>query len=76
MHEPDIAREARSAGHDEHDIPGMEPWLGVLLAAFVPTLALFFTPDSFRIPLYVVITIVLAASVVMLIRREIARGRR
>ena len=68
--------EGQDAGNHEREIPGMEPWLGVLLVAFVPTLALFVTPDWFRIPLYVVIGLVLLASVVMLIRREMSRGRR
>jgi hypothetical protein len=54
----------------------MEPWLGVLVASFVPTLALFFVPESFRYPLYIVISLLLLASIVMLVRREIERGRK
>jgi hypothetical protein len=72
----DIERRGAVRATREHDIPKTEPWLVVLMASFVPTVMLFFLPDSFRIPLYLVIGVTLLVSVVMLVRREIERGRR
>lgn len=72
----DIERAGTDSAMQEHDIPRMEPWLVVLMASFLPTLMLFFLPDQFRIPLYFVIGLTLLVSVVMLVRREIERGRR
>jgi len=76
MHSTDTERVADGRATIEDDIPKMEPWLGVLMASFVPTLALFFVPESFRYPLYIVISLLLLASIVMLVRREIQRGRK
>jgi hypothetical protein len=76
MHSTDTERAADGRATLEDDIPKMEPWLGVLIASFVPTIALFFLPDSFRYPLFIVSSLLLLASVVMLVRREIKRPRR
>ena len=76
MHATDTERAADGRATIEDDIPKMEPWLGVLIASFVPTLALFFLPDSFRYPLFIVSSLLLLVSVVMLVRREIKRPRR
>jgi hypothetical protein len=57
----------------EHDIPRNEPWLGVLMASFVPTLALFVIPDGLRIVAYVLIALLLLTSIAMLVRNEITR---
>jgi hypothetical protein len=72
----DIERRETVRATQEHDIPKIEPWLVVLMASFVPTIMLIFLPDSFRFPLYLVIGVTLLVSVVMLVRREIERGRR
>jgi hypothetical protein len=62
----------------EHDAPGFEPWLGILLAAFVPAIVAIYVP-GLRTALFSLTGVLLVVGLVALVREErrrMARERR
>jgi hypothetical protein len=55
--------------------PGFEPWLGILLSAFVPALIALYAP-GLRTPLFALTGLLLAAGLVALVREERRRATR
>ena len=60
--------------HDADD-PRFEPWLGVMLGAFVPLTFVLLSPAQFLIPLVAVAAALFAAGLVMLRRQTLRRAR-
>ena len=51
-----------------HDTPKFEPWLGMMLASFIPAVLTVFVPDVAIAPLVVVTVLLLSVAFVMLTR--------
>jgi len=50
--------------------PGVEPWLKISLAAFVPLALAFYLPDEFQAYLFVAGGLLVLAGIAALIRQE------
>ena len=73
--EPNTATpvEVRSRGldaHHEDDIPRMEPWLGMVMASFLPVLIAFLVPSTYKVALLVASGVLFVAAMVMLIGQK------
>ena len=59
-----------------NDIPSFEPWLGVMLAAFIPIVLAFIVPRSLMIYLFGAAGVIGVTSLVMFIQHERKAHRR
>ena len=57
-----------------HHEPKFEPWLGMMLASFIPAVLTVFVPDAAIAPLVVVTVLLLSVAFAML-TRQIRRTR-
>jgi hypothetical protein len=65
----------RTALSDEtQDTPGVEPWIKISLAAFVPLVLAFYLPGEWQPALFVAGGLLVIVSIVALVRQE--RGKR
>jgi hypothetical protein len=60
---------------DAHKPPSFEPWLRVMMSAFIPVLAAFFLPLPHKFYLFGAAAILLIAGFVMFIRHETSGSR-
>ena len=71
--------EVRSRGVDAHhddDIPRMEPWVGMVMASFLPVLIAFLVPSTYKVALLVASGVLFVAAMVMLIGQQRRKRRR
>jgi hypothetical protein len=63
--------DARTVVNDQStDTPGIEPWIKISLAAFVPLVLAFYLPDEWQSPLFVAGGLLVLAGIVALVRQE------
>ena len=62
--------DARTAITDETSRPGVERWLKISMAAFVPLVLSFYLPDELQPFLFVAGGLLVLAGIVALVRKE------
>jgi hypothetical protein len=62
--------------HHDDDIPRMEPWLGMVMASFLPVLIAFLVPRTYMAALLVASGVLFVAAMVMLIGQQGRKRRR
>ena len=56
--------------NEASDTPGVEPWIKISLAAFVPLVLAFYLPDEWQSHLFVAGGLLVLAGIVALVRQE------
>jgi hypothetical protein len=62
-----------AVGGETHDLPRVEPWIKISVAAFVPLVLAFYLPDRWRPALFAAGGLLVLAAMVALVRQE--RGK-
>lgn len=62
--------------HDHHEVPGLEPWLRVMLLSIVPLGAAFVVPEELYLLPLGAAALPLAAGLGMLARQQAVAARR
>jgi hypothetical protein len=71
----DVTARRDVAVHDEDDIPGMEPWLWMVMASFLPVVIAFLVPHAYKVALFVASGGLLAAGILMLVGQQRRKRR-
>jgi Flp pilus assembly protein TadB len=66
----------RSSPHDMDDMPRMEPWLRLMMIAFVPVVLALVVPRAYAVALFVTSGVIMIASIALLLVQERAKRRR
>jgi hypothetical protein len=71
---PSTDSDARTTMTEETEKPGIEPWLKISTAAFVPLVLAFYLPDQWQPFLFVAGGLLVLAGIIALVRQQRGTG--